>query len=179
LGETLDIHAGGVDLIFPHHECSLAQSECALAMPLAHIWLHTAMVTNQGKKMSKSEGNMVFINDLQPIGPDAARLCILACHYRKTWNFQDGHIRRAQDLADLFRQVGRWQSGSGAALDPSPYEHRFLAALSDDLDTPEALRTMEQLAREILRDASRRVAAAKGFLNRAFSILGIRPRFGA
>lgn len=166
------------DLIFPHHECSIAQTECALAEPLARCWLHPAMVTNQAKKMSKSEGNMIFVKDLQKVGADAARLCILACHYRRTWNFQHGDIRRAENLADLFRQVGRRQSGLGGNLDPSPYEHRFLAALSDDLDTPGALRTMEQLAREILRDASRRVAAAKGFINRACNLLGIRLRFG-
>jgi L-cysteine:1D-myo-inositol 2-amino-2-deoxy-alpha-D-glucopyranoside ligase len=178
LGSPVDISGGGNDLIFPHHECSLAQSESAAAKPFVRYWLHTAMVMYQEKKMSKSEGNMVFVKDLRRLGADAARLCVLLCHYRQTWHFQDGDTRKAQELAALFREVWRMQSGSGAALDPSPYDLGFHAAMNDDLNTPKALEVMAQLAREILRDASRRVSEAKGFLNRACNILGVRFGYG-
>ncbi|MEJ2163975.1 MAG: hypothetical protein P8X90_00500 [Desulfobacterales bacterium] len=107
-------------------------------------------------------------------GADAARLCILLCHYRNTLDFQDRQTRKAQELAALFREVWRMQSGSGTMLDPSPYEQRFHAAMNDDLDTPAALGVLERLAKEILRDASRRISTAKGFLSRACNILGIR-----
>jgi len=178
LAGPVDINGGGIDLIFPHHECSIAQSESAAAEPFARYWFHTAMVMYREKKMSKSEGNMIFVEDLRKLGADAARLCILMCHYRKTWHYQEGDTRKARELAALFREVWRMQSGSGERLDPSSYEHHFHAAMNDDLDTPAALQAMERLAREILRDASRRISNAKGFLNRACNILGIRFNFG-
>jgi len=179
LGKTIDIHGGGGDLIFPHHECSIAQSECATGQRFARYWLHTAMVEYGDRKMSKSVGNMVFVKDLRRLGSDAARLCILLHHYRKTWNFQDKDKREARDLAMLFREVWRMQSGLGQRLDPEPCEQGFYEAMADDLDTAAALGWMERLAREILSDASRNVSEAKGFLNRACSILGIGYRFGA
>jgi L-cysteine:1D-myo-inositol 2-amino-2-deoxy-alpha-D-glucopyranoside ligase len=180
LGSPADINGGGIDLIFPHHECSIAQSECAVEKPLARFWLHTAMVMYEGKKMSKSDGNMVFVKDLKKMGADAARIAILSCHYRRSWNFQNGDTRKARELAELFREVWRMQSGLGATLDKKPYEQRrFQAAMNDDLDTPEALRLMEQLSKEILRDATRRVSDAKALLQRMCNILGIRYHYGS
>jgi len=179
LDRPVDISGGGIDLIFPHHECSIAQSESATAEPFVRYWLHTAMVMYREKKMSKSEGNMVFVKDLRKLGADAARLCVLLCHYRKTWHFQDEDTRRSRELAALFREVWRMQSGAGKVLDPSPYEQDFHAAMNDDLNTPAALGVMAQLAKEILGDATRRISGAKGFLNRACNILGIRFGYGS
>jgi L-cysteine:1D-myo-inositol 2-amino-2-deoxy-alpha-D-glucopyranoside ligase len=177
LGKTVDIHGGGDDLAFPHHECSIAQSECATGRQFARYWLHTAMVEYEGRKMSKSLGNMIFVKDLRRLGADAARLCILMHHYRNTWNFQEKDTHEARALAALFREVWRMQSGPGQGLDPKPFSQGFFAAMADDVDTPKALEWMAALAREILRDASRNVSDAKGVLNRACSILGIGYRF--
>jgi len=179
LGSPVDINGGGSDLIFPHHECSIAQFESIAAKPFVRYWMHTAMVMYEGRKMSKSEGNMVFVKDLRKLGADAVRLCILLCHYRSSLDFENKQSRKAQELAALFREVWGMQSGSGAVLEPSAYEQSFHRAMSDDLDTPAALGVLERLAKEILSDSSRRISNAKGFLSRACNILGIRFNFGA
>ncbi|RJQ50117.1 MAG: cysteine--tRNA ligase [Desulfobacteraceae bacterium] len=179
LGNTVDINGGGSDLIFPHHECSIAQSECATGETFVRHWMHTAMVMYQGKKMSKSDGNMVFVEDLRHMGADAVRLLILLHHYRDTWTYREDGKQKAQELAGLFRQVWRLQSGLGERLDPQPFEKRFHAAMSDDLNVPEALRVMEQLAKEILSDSVRNVSEAKGVLNGLSNLIGLKMRFGS
>jgi L-cysteine:1D-myo-inositol 2-amino-2-deoxy-alpha-D-glucopyranoside ligase len=177
LGRTIDIKGGGGDLIFPHHECSLAQCECATGEPLARYWVHTGMVRYKGEKMSKSLGNMVFVKDLKEIGPNATRLCLLNNHYGRTWEFDHEVKHKAVEQAALLQTVWRRQSGPGSRLDPEPYEERFHHALADNLDTPVALRIMQQLATDILSDSSRNVADAKGLLNRACIILGLEIRY--
>ena len=91
LGPTVDIHGGGADLIFPHHESEIAQSECATDIhPFVRVWMHTAMVRYQGEKMSKSLGNMVFVRDaLKQYDADAIRLYLLNHHYRTPWEYED------------------------------------------------------------------------------------------
>jgi cysteinyl-tRNA synthetase len=178
LGKTVDISGGGADLTFPHHECSIAQSECATGRNFVRHWLHTAMVEYEGEKMSKSLGNMIFVKDLRELGSNAARICILSHQYRSTWSFDGKEEHKAKELSALFQEVWRMPSGPGAPLDAKTYERRFCEALDDDLDTPEALRVMEQLARDILMDASRNVSEAKGLLNRKMNVLGLRMRYG-
>jgi L-cysteine:1D-myo-inositol 2-amino-2-deoxy-alpha-D-glucopyranoside ligase len=178
LGSPVDIKGGGGDLIFPHHECSLAQSECATGKPLARYWVHTGMVRYRGEKMSKSLGNMVFVKDLKELGPNATRLCLLNHHYGRTWLFDESEKKKATKQVELFQEVWRRQSGHGSRLAPEPYEQRFHDALADDLDTPSTLRIINDLATEILRDNSRNVADAKGLLNRACTILGLEIRYG-
>jgi len=152
LGTTIDLHGGGSDLIFPHHECESAQSEAATGDPFVRHWMHVAMVRLDGVKMSKSLGNLVFISDLlKEWEPDAVRAAVLSHHYRTEWDWDDSDMARAAE------RLGRWRaSGEGdGALDD------VRAALDEDLDAPRAL--------ELIDDAARR---GEG-VSRAAALLGI------
>jgi L-cysteine:1D-myo-inositol 2-amino-2-deoxy-alpha-D-glucopyranoside ligase len=130
LDTTIDLHGGGADLVFPHHECEAAQSEAATGEPLVRHWMHQAMVRMDGEKMSKSLGNLVFVSDLaEEYDPRAIRLGVISHHYRDEWEWNTEIMPAAQE------RVARWASnGSGSgALD----EVRM--ALDDDLSTPEAI----------------------------------------
>ena len=177
LGETVDISGGGADLIFPHHECSIAQSECATGRPFVRFWMHTAMVMHDGEKMSKSLGNMIFIGDLRDLGRNVVRLCLLFHHYRSAWSMTEDLKRKAADFAARLGEVWRRQSCDGDRIDPEPYERRFLDAMNDDLDTPKALQVMLDLINPILEDPSRNISDAKAFLNRACNRLGLALRY--
>jgi L-cysteine:1D-myo-inositol 2-amino-2-deoxy-alpha-D-glucopyranoside ligase len=139
LGTTIDLHGGGTDLIFPHHECEAAQSEAATGEPFVRHWMHVAMVRMDGEKMSKSLGNLVFVRDLlEKWDPSAVRLCVLANHYRHSWEWNDAMMPEAADRLDLWR---RSRSSNEFVLDS------VRAALDDDLDTPKALALMDEAAR--------------------------------
>ena len=106
LGPTLDLHGGGTDLIFPHHECEVAQSEALTGKPFVRHWLHSAMVAYEGEKMSKSLGNLVFISDLLKVAdPRAIRLALMHHHYRSGFEWHDTDIQDGNAL--LHRLVGR------------------------------------------------------------------------
>ena len=150
LGTTIDLHGGGSDLIFPHHECEAAQSEAATGELFVRHWLHTPMVALDGVKMSKSLGNLVFVSDLcKEWEPAAVRLAILAHHYRRDWEWFDHLMPTAAARVDAWRASG---DGDGA-LD------EVRAALDDDLDTPSALRAIDAAAA-----AGRGVSAAATLL---------------
>lgn len=130
LGNTIDIHGGGGDLIFPHHECEAAQSESVTGEPFVKHWMHVAMVYLNGEKMSKSLGNLVFIeNLLANHDPRAVRLAIVANHYRKPWEWNDNMIVTADS------RLKKWLgSGKGNAV-----LGEVRSALDDDLDVPTAI----------------------------------------
>ena len=131
---TIDLHGGGSDLIFPHHECERAQSEAATGQPFVRHWMHQAMVRYEGEKMSKSLGNLVFVSELlKDWDPRAIRLAVLGHHYRQSWEWEDG----VMDVAT--ERLERWQSaGNGdGALDEAR------AALDDDLGTPAAVEAID------------------------------------
>ena len=152
LGTTIDLHGGGADLIFPHHECEAAQSESATGEPFVRHWMHVAMVRLDGEKMSKSLGNLVFVSDLlKEYDPSAVRLAILGHHYRTAWDWDDGLMPAAAERLERWRSAG---NGDGALED-------VRAALDDDLDTPRALAAI---------DAA--VAAGQG-VSRAATLLGV------
>jgi L-cysteine:1D-myo-inositol 2-amino-2-deoxy-alpha-D-glucopyranoside ligase len=179
LGPTVDIHGGGSDLIFPHHESSIAQSECLTGKPFVRYWMHTGMVRYQGEKMSKSLGNLVFIRTLRKnFRPNEVRLSILSHHYRSQWEFTDGEVEETRKRADLFKDVWRAESGTGEPLDHSGYEKAFLEAMEDDFDTPKAIRALEELAAEIRKSHGLDLSGAKAFMNRAFNILGLVMEYG-
>ena len=118
LGPTLDLHGGGTDLIFPHHECEVAQSEALTGKPFVRHWLHSAMVAYEGEKMSKSLGNLVFISDLLKVAdPRAIRLALMHHHYRSGFEWHDTDIQDGNAL--LHRLVAAAQRTSGP--DPTPY----------------------------------------------------------
>jgi len=137
LGTTIDLHGGGTDLIFPHHECERAQSEAATGEPFVRHWMHVAMVHMNGSKMSKSLGNLVFVDALRKEwDPRAIRLAIIEHHYRRDWEWDDTLMPRNAERLD------RWQAAGsgGAALDT------VRDALDDDLDTPCALEEIDRAA---------------------------------
>jgi L-cysteine:1D-myo-inositol 2-amino-2-deoxy-alpha-D-glucopyranoside ligase len=137
LGETIDLHGGGSDLIFPHHECEAAQSEAATGSRFVRHWMHVGMVRLDGVKMSKSLGNLVFVHDLlKEWFPPAIRLAVLRHHYRSDWDWHDGLMGEATDRFERWRAAGR----GDAALD------EVRAVLDDDLDTPSAIMAIDHAA---------------------------------
>ncbi len=143
LGETIDLHGGGSDLIFPHHECERAQSEAVTGTTFVHHWMHCGMVAYEGTKMSKSLGNLVFVSELSKVAdPRAIRLALMAHHYRDDWEWFDTDIDAASALLDQLVAAAALPTGP----DPTPYADRVRAALDDDLDAPTARQVLIELA---------------------------------
>jgi len=143
LGETIDLHGGGTDLMFPHHECERAQSEAVAGTTFVRHWMHCGMVAYEGTKMSKSLGTLVFVSELSKVAdPRAIRLALMAHHYRDDWEWFDTDMDAASDLLDQL--VAAAQAPTGP--DPAPYAKRLRAALDDDLDAPTARRVLVDLA---------------------------------
>ena len=143
LGTTIDLHGGGTDLIFPHHECERAQSEAATGEPFVRHWMHVAMVHMDGQKMSKSLGNLVFVDKLRTVyDPRAIRLGIIEHHYRNEWEWDDSLMPRNQ------ARLESWLASAGDRTGSADDE--VLAAvrgrLDDDLDTPGALAAIDAAA---------------------------------
>jgi L-cysteine:1D-myo-inositol 2-amino-2-deoxy-alpha-D-glucopyranoside ligase len=148
LGPTIDLHGGGGDLVFPHHECEIAQSESAHGAPFVRHWMHCGLVAYEGTKMSKSLGNLVFVSELLKVAdPRSIRLALMAHHYREDWEWFDDHIEDGREALQLLHAAARASSGP----DPAPFAERVRAALDDDLDAPRARATLEDLARRIER----------------------------
>ncbi len=134
LGTTIDLHGGGSDLIFPHHECEAAQSEAATGEPLVRHWMHQAMVRMDGEKMSKSLGNLVFVSELcKDWDPRAIRLACIGHHYRHSWEWNDALMPAATERLSAWIAAG----DGDAALD------EVRDALDHDLDTPGALAAID------------------------------------
>jgi L-cysteine:1D-myo-inositol 2-amino-2-deoxy-alpha-D-glucopyranoside ligase len=137
LGTTIDLHGGGADLIFPHHECEMAQSEAATGEPFVRHWMHQAMVRLDGKKMSKSLGNLVFIGDLlEKWDPGAVRLAVLAHHYRNPWEWTDDVMPTAAARLERWREAGDGDGGLDGVR----------VALDHDLNAPLALHAVDDAA---------------------------------
>jgi L-cysteine:1D-myo-inositol 2-amino-2-deoxy-alpha-D-glucopyranoside ligase len=150
LGETIDLHGGGSDLIYPHHECERAQSEAATGSPFVRHWMHVAMVFMDGAKMSKSLGNLVFVDALRKLwDPRAIRLAIINNHYRFEWEWDDTHMPLALE------RLQAWQESVNFPQDPSTLE-AVRSHLDNDLDTPRALQSIDEAVRQGLsgRDAA-------------------------
>jgi L-cysteine:1D-myo-inositol 2-amino-2-deoxy-alpha-D-glucopyranoside ligase len=147
LGSHLDLHGGGTDLIFPHHECEIAQSESVTGEPFCSHWMHSAMVSYEGEKMSKSLGNLVFVGDLlKTSDPRAIRLALMRHHYRAGFEWYDTDLDEGTAL--LHRLLAAAERPSGP--DPRPFAARVRDALDDDLDAPRALEALDDLASAIL-----------------------------
>jgi L-cysteine:1D-myo-inositol 2-amino-2-deoxy-alpha-D-glucopyranoside ligase len=146
-GPTLDLHGGGTDLIFPHHECEIAQSESLTGQTFVKHWLHSATVNYEGEKMSKSLGNLVFVSDLlKTADPRAIRLALMRHHYRAGFEWYDTDLD--EGTAQLHRLVAAANASSGPA--PAPYARRVREALDNDLDAPKAVEALDELADAIL-----------------------------
>ena len=167
-GPTLDLHGGGTDLIFPHHECEIAQSESLTGEPCALHWMHSAMVNYEGEKMSKSLGNLVFVRDLLEIAdPRSIRLALTRHHYRSGFEWYDTDL--ADGTALLHRLLAAAQCRGGP--DPRPFAARVRAALDDDLDAPAALDALDDLASAVLSGGDD--ASAPDALRDAACLLGV------
>jgi L-cysteine:1D-myo-inositol 2-amino-2-deoxy-alpha-D-glucopyranoside ligase len=153
LGQTIDIHGGGADLIFPHHECEIAQSEKGTgAEPFSRFWMHAAMVNYQGEKMSKSLGNLVLVRDvLESYHGDALRLYLLSNHYRESWTYEDERIDEWARVASDVREASSFPAfGVEEVVDVSPSRERFFNAMDDDLNSPVAIEALREIAAAIL-----------------------------
>lgn len=151
LGETLDIHGGGQDLIFPHHENEIAQSESYTGKPFVRFWVHNGLLQMGEEKMSKSLGNLVTVEEiLRKFTPDALRLFVLSSHYRGPLTFSEAGLESAERGVDRLRVAMEGGSQEGAA-DAGAFRQRFLEAMDDDFNTAQAIGTLFDLAREINR----------------------------
>jgi len=159
LGESIDIHGGGLENQFPHHECEIAQSEGATGKPFVRYWLHNNMVTVDGRKMGKSLGNFVTLKDaFQRWRPAVIRFFILQSHYRSTLDFSNDAVEGAargyeklvntvRNLRDAIRSAP--SSGQAAGIDLARHRGAFLEAMDDDFNTPQAVAVLFALASEI------------------------------
>ncbi len=187
LGETLDIHGGGGDLVYPHHESEIAQSECwSDQRPFARIWMHAGMLRMDGEKMSKSLGNMVFVPQLlETYRPEAIRLYLSGVRYRDVLEWDPAALDAAEELVTLLCSAAEMThpvhdaahpyQTSGEPVAPEPFRQRFLEAMDDDLNTPVAIGVLRELAEAILagRAEQRPVSQARHELRTLASILGI------
>jgi len=162
LGETIDIHAGGQDLIFPHHENEVAQSTCAHGgKPFARYWMHNGMLRVEGQKMSKSVGNVLLIHDLLQEHPaEAARLLLLTGHYRHPLDFSEAGLEQAKKNLDRIYTLLDGFDADGAG-DDDPDVAAVRNALLDDLNTPKALAGIFRIAKDVEQGKSG-LAALKG-----------------
>jgi cysteinyl-tRNA synthetase len=153
LGEQVDIHGGGRDLVFSHHESERAQSESLTGcVPFARAWMHTGMVRYQGTKMSKSLGNLVNVRQsLERVSPAALRIYLASHHYRRDWTFSWAGLEAAGRFAD---RIAALPSGASPSAD---LLRAFNAALDNDLDTPAALGILRKAVREKDGGAARRM----------------------
>ena len=202
LGETLDIHAGGIDLIFPHHENEIAQSEAATGKPFVKYWLHNGYVNIQNEKMSKSLGNILTVRELYANrDPRLLRLVILFTHYRNPINIDDtildaagSYLNRIKNFVRnfffIYNQIqsdSKWQDSDKSLIDKiqSMYE-KFIASLADDFNTPQALAVLSDFIKEMntyLQPKRKKwnlntLKSILGFLNQVNQILGVIPLQG-
>jgi cysteinyl-tRNA synthetase len=179
LGDTFDIHGGGADLQFPHHENEIAQSEGASGKPLARFWVHNGFVRVDNEKMSKSLGNFFTIREvLEKYEPETVRFFLLRTHYRTALNYSDAHLDDARSgLKRLYTALDLSPPGSVQAVDwASGYAQRFKAAMDEDFGTPEAIAVLFDLASEINRSKSASLAAVLRGLGNCLGLLQQDPK---
>ncbi|TCT03197.1 cysteine--tRNA ligase [Aquabacter spiritensis] len=173
LGETFDIHGGGIDLVFPHHENEIAQSRCAFGTALmAQVWMHNGFLTLEGEKMSKSLGNFVTIRDLLAEWPgEVLRFAMLATHYRQPINWtRQGLGFAAKTLDKWYRIVGDEPAEAGEG---NPFEAEIAGRLGDDLNSPSAITHLHHLA-DVAEDVDASSALKRRFKGAA-NLLGLLP----
>jgi cysteinyl-tRNA synthetase len=179
LGAQIDLHGGGLDLVFPHHENEIAQTEAYTGqVPFARVWLHNGFLQMGEEKMSKSLGNFITMREaIEKYGPDGVRLFVLGSTYRSPLTYSEEAMAAGKTAGDRLRNaLEPAPEGSGEAVDASSYRERFVTAMDEDLNTSQALATLFDLSREINRgrDANRPIAAAQATLRELTGVLGLR-----
>jgi cysteinyl-tRNA synthetase len=195
LGETFDLHSGGIDLTFPHHENEIAQSEGASGKPFVHHWVHTQFLLVEGEKMAKSKGNMFNVPDLLAEGFSAMamRYLLLSVHYNKQLNFTreglqqaEAALRRVDDLLDRLEEV-RTDGARAPGIEQMARNAlvSFENAMDDDLNTSAALAALFDLVKEgntalssssISREDATEIAGAIKKMNGVFGVFGMREQ---
>jgi cysteinyl-tRNA synthetase len=176
LGERFDIHGGGQDLLFPHHENEIAQSEGAHGHPFVNYWLHNGFVRVDNEKMSKSLGNFFTVREvLAKFDPEVVRFFIVRAHYRSPLNYSDQHLEDARSgLTRLYTTLRDTPPADASDIDwANPYAARFKAAMDDDFNTPEACALLFELASEVNRSRKPEDGA---LLKGLASLLGLLQR---
>lgn len=178
LGDTIDFHSGGGDLLFPHHECEIAQMEPITGKkPFVRFWLHVGMVRHSGEKMSKSLGNLIWARQLlETYHPDALRLYIASHHYQTEWSYDAGRLAWAARIAKRLTQAATAPSGHGEKRDVADFEADFAAAMDDNLNSPAALGVLDDLAVHILMaaQAGQDVTAGQQTIRDMSKVFGLR-----
>ncbi|HXS14813.1 MAG TPA: cysteine--tRNA ligase [Candidatus Saccharimonadales bacterium] len=159
LGDQIDIHGGGIDLIYPHHESEITQSETGTGkIPFAQYWMHSALVQKDHEKMSKSKGNLVLVSDLlKKYSPNALRWYLLSHHYRESWNFEEAKLQEAEELTKKLKKLSFWKAttlpesntretdpGQARMTTNNDLLSEFEKLMDDDLNTPEVLHVIEE-----------------------------------
>ncbi len=177
LGETIDIHGGGEDLVFPHHENEIAQSESYTdQIPFSRFWLHNGMLRLGAEKMSKSLGNIISLPEaLEFYDPQSLRLFFLSSHYRSPLFYSEESVRSQERAMQRLRQAANALSEEGPQLDAVPFRERFIEAMDDDLNTPRALASLFDLVREINRgrESGWNITTAQDTLRELAGVLGL------
>ena len=172
LGESFDIHGGGADLQFPHHENEIAQSQGASGKPMAQVWMHNGFINIDNEKMSKSLGNFFTIRDvLKVFEAETIRFFVVRSHYRSPLNYSDVHLNDARGaLKRLYTALSLVKPDDVAIDWSNPFAHRFQAAMNEDFGTPEAVAVLFHLASEVNRSMSSQMA---GLLKALGGVLGL------
>ena len=195
LGETFDIHGGGMDLMFPHHECEIAQNTAACGHDSARYWIHNNMITINEQKMGKSLGNFITLEELmtgnhkllaQPYSPMTIRFFVLQAHYRSTLDFSNDALQAAEKgyerLMKGISTLNKLQASATSSVDISGLEARLTAAMDDDLNSPIVISELFECVRMInqIHDGKQTISAEdltelKRILHLfVFDILGLR-----
>jgi len=173
LGETFDIHGGGPDLVFPHHENEIAQSEAATGKLYAKAWMHAGAVRVDGEKMSKSLGNFFTIREvLEKYHPEVVRYLLVSSHYRSPINYSEDSLREARNALERFYN-GLKGLPETAPAGGEAFAERFAAAMDDDFNTPEACAVLFEMIREVNRLRESDEAAAAGLAAHLKALAGV------
>jgi cysteinyl-tRNA synthetase len=175
LGEHFDIHGGGSDLIFPHHENEVAQSCCAFDTPYVNYWMHTGMVQVNQEKMSKSLGNFFTLRDvLEVYDAETVRYFLMSAQYRSQLSYSDSFIQQARaSLERLYTALRDVTPNMNVDIAKGDYQKRFNQAMDDDFNTPEAFAVLFDLAKEINKSDQQQAADLAGVMIKLADILGI------
>lgn len=177
LGDSFDIHGGGPDLVFPHHENEIAQSEAATGQTYANTWMHAGAVRVDGEKMSKSLGNFFTIRDvLAKYHPEVVRYLLVSSHYRSPINYSEDSLKEARGALERFYLALKGLPQDVAAAGGESFAGRFAAAMNDDFNTPEACAVLFDMVREINRlkgTDTNAAAALAARLRELASVLGV------
>ena len=169
LGSNFDIHGGGIDLIFPHHENEIAQSTCFHGEQTAQVWMHNGFVNFSGEKMSKSLGNIATVNDLlDTYSGDVIKYALLTSHYRQPLEFSDDLLNSAVSILEKWSDYQTWQTD-----DSLGYDKQFMDYLLDDLNTPGCLMRLQQIFNLIKKDPENHELKSH-FVN-GLNLIGLKP----